>query len=87
MATYSVTHQEPKSLFFNIKMIVQSIANALSGYAVVADTSARMLNELADTGLVMATNNKELVEIESQGKKMERLVELKEKYPKLNLDV
>ena len=86
MATYSA-HEEPRSIFFNIKMIIQSIANALSGYAVVADTSARMLNELADTGLVMAANNKTLVELESQGKKMERLTELAEKYPKLELDV
>lgn len=82
--------QQPRSIWENVKVIIQGLANAM-GYATDAistaakavDTTAETVNEIAKTGHVMAKNNREIVEIESEGKKQFRLKELTTEYPDL----
>lgn len=82
--------QNTRSIWENVKIIVQGLANAaghatdaLSTAAKAVDTSAMAVDELAKTSHVMAKNNREIVEIESEGKKQARLAELTKDYPDL----
>lgn len=75
--------KQTRSIWENIKIIVQGVADAL-GYATDAvSTTAQTVDEIAKTGHVMAKNNREIVEIESEGKKQFRLAELTKDYPDL----
>lgn len=85
-----MNQDQPRSVWENVKVIIQGLANAaghatdaLSTAAKAVDTSAQAIDEMAKTGQVMAKNNREIVEIESEGKKQARLAELTKDYPDL----
>ena len=79
--------EEPRSLFQSIKLIVQSIADAMTMTSTAVGKIANMADSLAETGVVMADSNKTLVTIETKGKEARKLQELKARYPDITIDL
>ncbi len=75
--------QEVRSIWANIKMIIQGVADALGSVTNAAGSAANIANELAMTGEVMAISNRKLVSIEVEGKEREALESLNERFPEL----
>ena len=78
---------EPRSIFASIKLIFQSIADAIVTVTTATSKTAGMLDSLASTGLVMADSNKTIVTMGTKGKEMEHMERLKKKYPDVSIDI
>lgn len=76
---------EPRSIFASLKLIFQSVADAVVTVTTATSKTAGMLDSLASTGLVMADSNKTIVTMETKGKEMDRMAQLKAKYPDVKL--
>lgn len=80
-------NNEPRSIFASIKLIFQSVADAIVTVTTATSKTAGMLDSLASTGLVMADSNKIIVTMETKGKEMHQMEVLKKKYPDVKLDM
>jgi hypothetical protein len=69
-----------RSLFQSLKMVVSTTADAVAEVANATNVTAQIGTALADTGLVMAESNKELVGIETKAKNALRKKELAAQY-------
>ena len=75
--------REVRSIWQNIKIIVQGMADALSNTTQAVGTTAAIGNSLANAGLIMAESNEELVKLDTKGDHQDKLQELYSKYPTL----
>ena len=76
---------ENRSIFSSIKIIFSSAANAMVGLTSAVGKVSLISESLAETGLVMADSNRTLVTLETQGKELEKLKDLQERFPNLEI--
>lgn len=69
-----------RSIFQSLKMVFSVSADAVAETANAVNVVAQTTTSLADTALVMADSNKELVSIETGAKNVRRKKELAEEY-------
>ena len=78
-------NNEPRSIWHNIKVLVQSATDAATYSTHAVSTVAQIGDSLALAGLIMAKSNEELVTLDTKGEHAQKLADLKKKYPKISL--
>jgi len=74
---------EPRSIWHNLKVLVQSTTDAATYSTHAVSTVAQTADSLAQAGLILAQSNEELVKLDVMGEHQEKLTDLYAKYPAL----
>ena len=79
-----MSNTHPRSIWENIKIIIQSITDAMVSSTAAIGKGAQIADSLANSGLLMAQSNERLVEIGTTGKEQRQIEELKKEFPDLD---
>lgn len=80
-------YEEPRSIFQNLKLMVQGATDTVTHTAHATSTLAQTGDSLAKAGLIMAKSNERLVTIKVAGQEAMEMDRLKSQFPDLELEV
>ncbi len=73
-------NKQPQSIFQNMKMIIQGVADAAGHTTNAVGTVAQTADSLANAGLIMAQSNERIVTIDTDYKEKRRMQEIENEF-------